>query len=323
MQNNHTKIPAAISRCSSYERSELMEGVERLMTSLSFNLSRGSKVLLKPNLVAAGYPADLACTHPELVAAVAQWFVDKGVHVAVGDSPATGSGMRAMRISKMTGALKNLPVTFAPFREVKKLTTRGGVEVAVAVDALECDYFINLPKLKSHSQARLTLAVKNHYGIVKGWRKAWGHQVHGKGNARPFFDLLADLPSLVPQGISLCDAITAMHVTGPIHGDPYSLGLIAASPSALALDRAFLEVVNLDPELSPLWCASRDYQDPGYDLDTLHFPLLCPDQVQVDDFRVPDHLSPVHFDASHVLGSLAGRFKVWLTRKRDRKRDCY
>ena len=85
------KIPVAISRCHSYRRSELIEGVAGLLSSLSFTVPRGSKVLLKPNLVAAGRPADLACTHPEFVAAVAQWFVDHGAKVAVGDSPATGS----------------------------------------------------------------------------------------------------------------------------------------------------------------------------------------------------------------------------------------
>ncbi len=323
MLNNHKKIPVSISRCNSYGRSELVAGVDRLMSSLSFAVARGSKVLLKPNLVAAGRPADLACTHPEFVAAVAQWFAEHGAKVAVGDSPATGSGLRAMRISQITTALEGIPVNFASFQEVQKITTRSGIEVAVASDVLECDYFINLAKLKSHSQARLTLAVKNHYGIIKGWRKAWGHQVHGKGDARSFFDLLADLPLLVPQGISLCDAVTAMHVTGPINGEPYELGLIAASPSALALDRAFMEVIKLDPELSPLWCACRNQQDAGYDLANLSFPLLGPDEVQVDDFRVPAHLSPVHFDVGHVLGSLAGRFKVWLARKRGQKRDCY
>lgn len=288
--------------------------VDELFVALPFAATRGSRVLLKPNLVAATYQGDLACTHPEFVAGVAQWFVDQGAHVVVGDSPATGSGLRAMKICGISEALKGLPVSFAPFQETRKLMTSNGVEIAVAIDALDCDYFINLPKLKSHSQARITLAVKNHYGIIKGWRKAWGHQVHGKGDGRPFFELIADLPSLVPQGVSLCDAITAMHVTGPMDGEPYPLGLMAASPSALALDSALLAIVNLDPELSPLWCASRDRKAPGHDPATLVFPLLTPGEVKVADFMVPEQLSSVHFDGRHVMGSLFGRLKGWLSR---------
>ncbi len=209
-------------------------------------------------------------------------------------------------------------MAFAPFQETRAVTTSSGAEIAVAIDALECDYFINLPKLKSHSQARITLAVKNHYGIIKGWRKAWGHQVHGKGDASPFFELIAELPLLVPQGVSLCDAVTAMHVSGPMAGEPYPLGLMAASPLALALDSAFLAIVGMDPERSPLWCASRDRGDVGHDLATLAFPLLSPDEVKVDDFIVPEELGPVHFDARHVVGSLVGRFRGWLNRQREK-----
>ena len=317
------KIAVGVSRCSSYDRSQLVGVIDELAQALSFNVPQGSKVLLKPNLVAASYQADLACTHPEFVAAVATWFIDHGARVSVGDSPATGSGARAMRKCGILSALNGLPVTIAPFSSIEKLSTRGGVQVSVATDVLECDYFINLPKLKSHSQARVTMAVKNHYGIIKGWRKAWGHQVHGKGDARPFFDLLADLPGLVPPGISLCDAITAMHVTGPTGGDPYKLGLVAASTSALALDRAMMEAIKLNPELSPLWCASCDKKDEGYDLATLSFPLLAPSEVAVTDFKVPEKLSPVHFSGRHVCESLLGRFKVWLARRNEKEEDCY
>lgn len=193
----------------------------------------------------------------------------------------------------------------------------------MAVDALECDYFINLPKLKSHSQARVSSAVKNHYGIIKGWCKAWGHQVHGKGDARPFFELIADLPLLVPPGVSLCDGITAMHVSGPMDGEPYPLGVMAASTTALALDRVLMAIIDMDPELSPLWCASRDRHDAGHDLATLAFPLLTPGEVQVNDFIVPGQLNPVRFTVRHVLASLVGRFKVWLARHGEKSKGCH
>ncbi|MDA3786202.1 MAG: DUF362 domain-containing protein [Deltaproteobacteria bacterium] len=311
------KRAVAISRCLSYDRQEIVRVVDGLLAALAWRCSRGSRVLLKPNLVAARYQGDIACTHPEFVAGVAQWFVDQGAQVVVGDSPATGSGLRAMHICGITAALRGLPLSYAPFQKSRVVTTRRGRDVAVAVDALECDYFINLPKLKSHGQTRVTLAVKNHYGIIKGWRKAWGHQVHGQGDGRAFFDLLADLPFLVPPGLSLCDAITAMHRTGPLGGEAYPLGVMAASPWALALDRALLAVIKLDPESSPLWQASRDRQDKGHDLATLAFPLLSPEEVAVEDFQVPGQLRPVPFHGRHLLASLAARCKVWLARQRE------
>lgn len=311
-------VPVAIGRCPSYERRHMDVVVDELLSALAFKVARGSRVLLKPNLVAATEQADLACSHPAFVAAVARWFVEQGARVMVGDSPATGSGLRVMRITGMGAALRDLPVTFAPFRKTCTCRTRGGLEVTVARDALECDYFINLPKVKSHGQLAVSLAMKNYYGIVKGWRKAWGHQVHGRGDAAAFFGLLVDLPWLVPEGLSLCDGIMAMHVSGPMHGMPYPLGIMAASRVAPALDRTLLEVIGLAPQCSPLWCAGRERGDHGHDLEHLSFPLLQPGQVQVDDFVVPDHLQPVPFRVGHVVGSLTGRFRVWLGRYRGR-----
>lgn len=313
-------IPVAVERCPSYDRQRLDQVVDKVIAALAFTPARGSRVLLKPNLVVAGHHADLACTHPEFVAAVARWFVEQGVKVAVGDSPATGSGQRAMRISGLFAALGNLPVAIAPFQEVVKVATPGGLTIGVARDVLECDYFVNLPKLKSHSQTRLTLAVKNHYGIIKGWRKAWGHQQHGKGDARPFFELLADLPALVPPGLSLCDAVTAMHVTGPSGGMSYEMGLVAGSTSPWALDRALMEIVGVAPQQVPLWQVGSDRSQPGTNLDELYFPLLHPQEVSVQDFIVPDDLHLVRFSLRHVMTSLLGRFRVWLARRRDRSR---
>ncbi|PLX51079.1 MAG: hypothetical protein C0613_01805 [Desulfobulbaceae bacterium] len=308
-------VSVAIGRCPSYEQRRIDGVVDELLTALNFKVARSSRVLLKPNLVAASTQADLACSHPSFVAAVARWFVEQGARVVVGDSPATGSALQVMRITGITTALRDLPVTFAPFRKTCTCRTRGGLEVTVARDALECDYFINLPKVKSHGQLAVSLAMKNYYGIVKGWRKAWGHQIHGRGDAAAFFNLLVDLPRLVPEGLSLCDGIMAMHVSGPMHGTPYPLGIMAASRAAPALDRALLEVIGLPPQRSPLWCAGHARGDHGHDLEQLFFPLLRPGQVQVPDFVVPDHLQSVPFGVGHVVGSLAGRFRVWL--------ECY
>ena len=36
----------------------------------------------------------------------------------------------------------------------------------------------------------------------------------------------------------MADGLTAMHVTGPSKGQPFPLGLLGASPSAVALDEA-------------------------------------------------------------------------------------
>ncbi|MFH1020188.1 MAG: DUF362 domain-containing protein, partial [Pseudomonadota bacterium] len=82
--------------CCRYDRRLLKGRVEALCDALDFKVSAGSRVLLKPNLVSAVRNTGLACTYPEVVAAVAEWFLDQGATVRVGDSPAFGTALAVM-----------------------------------------------------------------------------------------------------------------------------------------------------------------------------------------------------------------------------------
>ncbi|MEJ2033927.1 MAG: hypothetical protein P8Y63_13030, partial [Deltaproteobacteria bacterium] len=59
--------PVALLRAASYSRPLLKEAVADICRGLSFACPRGSRVLLKPNLVTAHGHDGLACTHPELI----------------------------------------------------------------------------------------------------------------------------------------------------------------------------------------------------------------------------------------------------------------
>ena len=57
--------------------------------------------------------------------------------------------------------------------------------VTVAREAMECDIFVGLPKIKAHNQMYMTLAVKNIFGIVKGVQQ--GNAAYAaRLNAPPF-----------------------------------------------------------------------------------------------------------------------------------------
>jgi uncharacterized protein (DUF362 family) len=91
---------------------------------------------------------------------------------------------------------------------------------------------------------RLTGAVKNFFGCVTGIRKALLHVVYGSWGNR-FERMLLDLQDHLPPSFSLMDAVTAMHVGGPVHGQPFQLGLLGASRSPVALDTAVFSLLGL------------------------------------------------------------------------------
>ncbi len=296
----------AIQQCRRYERAAIKARLEAMLRSLSFHVARSATVLLKPNLVAGSGHGGLACSHPEFVAAVAEWFLDHGVRVGVGDSPAFGRAPAVMAACGMADCLRGLPVRQLHFREAETVTLASGLRVGIARDALECDCLVNLPKVKAHSQTLVSLAVKNCFGTVKGLRKALLHQQLG-GDERRFAGMLVDLLAVLPDGISVSDGIEAMDGSGPMDGAPFPLGVIAGSTNPVAHDTALLAILGIEPEKSMVWRETRRQNLNGWRPSDLIFPLFRPDEVAVADFRVPDTLKPIIFQPRQIIRSLLRR----------------
>ncbi len=291
----------AIARCGEYRPALLTEVVDSLCRVLGFAVSRGARVLLKPNLISGARADGLACTHPQLVAAVARWFVDHGAKVAVGDSPAFGTAVQVMQACGYQEALQGLPVARVNFLYPTQVRLGCGETVGIDRAALECDLLVNLPKVKAHCQMLVSLAVKNYFGTVVGWRKPWLHAKHGDIDHR-FEALLVDLLAVLPGGLALADGIVAMHGSGPVKGGrPHALGLVAGSVNPVALETALLEVLGVPCGHSPLWLECQRRRLPGTDPAALVYPLLDAAAVQVADFDVPQGLRPVSFRPHRLL----------------------
>jgi uncharacterized protein (DUF362 family) len=282
-------------RCPVYEKQSLKHTIDKLCSSLSFSIRPGDTVLLKPNLITAFRADGLACTHPEFIAAVAEWCLDQSAKVIIGDSPAFGTATGVMRAVDTDEALKGLPVTIQDFKCGRKVRLAGGVVVSLAEQVLDCDVLINLSKVKAHSQLLVTLAVKNFFGAVVGMHKAWYHVRYGDRKEN-FAGLLVDLLAILPGGISLADGIVAMHGDGPVKGRPYPLEVAAGSLNPVALETVLMDVLGLEHDRNPLWleCARRKLT--GAVPSGLIYPLLAPDSVRAEDFQVPKKLKPVSFN---------------------------
>ena len=295
-----------VLRCGSYDRQQVKACFDRLAASLDFTLYPGCRVMLKPNLVSGRGHEGLDCTHPEFVAAVAEWCVDQGATVAIGDSPAFGTSLTVMRLCGMTSALQGLPLKAVHFSRGKSIRLDCGIKVRIAPQALDCDYLINLPRVKAHAQVRVTLAVKNYFGVVSSWKKAWLHMRCGE-RENLFESLLVDLLKVVPAGFSFIDGIVAMHKTGPIFGDPFPLGLVAGSANPVALDAALLDIlgVSADQSMVQMECIRRGL--PGSRSGNLSYPFLCPEETAMPDFQLPLELDRVRFQPSRILKGLLKR----------------
>jgi uncharacterized protein (DUF362 family) len=297
----------ALLDCPHYHPLEISEKIDRLCSAVGFQVSTGTRILLKPNLLSGKSTNHLACTHPAFVAAAAQWFVDQGAKVVIGDSPAFGTAKGVMRATGIEKALKGLPVECINFDKSAPVKLSGGVVVDIACAALECDILVNLPKVKAHSQLYMTLAIKNYFGTVVGFQKPLWHLRYGN-HAEQFASHLVDLLSVLPAGMVLLDGIVAMHGTGPISGRPFSLGLVAGAINPVSLDTALLQTLGLDHAKSALWNECENRGLAGADPDMLDYPLTKPEEFSVKDFIAPTVLKPVSFNPLRMLVSACRRF---------------
>ena len=301
-----TDTRVALCRQSTYNDGSLDPSISRLLAAqFSPATCRSSSVLIKPNLITATN-GRLACTNGRVILAAVSFFKELGARVTVGDSPAFGSAESVLRRIGVLQDLERLDIRVAEFRQYIPTKLPSGQLAQIARPVLECDHLINLPKVKAHAQMRVTLAVKNYFGCISGLRKPWWHMVHGGPGGR-FADLLVELLSVLPAGYSLVDGIEAMHVTGPIHGEPFPLGILAAGENPLAVDTAILAVLGVDRQSSPLWLAAQQQNLPGTALEHLLCTHDAPSSLHAQGFVVPEELMPVRFNPFRFVKSTLQR----------------
>ncbi len=282
-----------LTRCPDYGDPGLERSVARLLEACDFRPGTGTRVLVKPNLVAPANAA-LSCTNPLVVRAACVYLADCGAKILVGDSPAFGTAGIVARACGLDAALAGLPARLITLGRPRPLRLTRGGSIGLSADALDADTVLNIPRVKVHDQMVLTLAVKNFFGCVCGFRKAVAHQVHGERGNR-FESMVMDVCQALPPGVSLLDGVSAMHVSGPARGRPFPLGVLGASANPVAMDTSLALLLGLAPEATPLGREAMRRGLPGALAEQVRYPLAQPGDFDATGFRLPECLSPVAF----------------------------
>ncbi|MBT8361951.1 MAG: DUF362 domain-containing protein [Deltaproteobacteria bacterium] len=299
-------IKILLTRCQRYDMRVLKDSLESICAHLGLPPTlTGQKILLKPNLI-SGHGSYLSCTSGYLLAALAELFSDHGAHILLGDSPAFGSAESVLKKRKIESLISRFDIELVEFITPVKMVLAHDFTITVSAEALACDLFVNIPKIKAHKQMFITCAVKNLFGIVLGMRKALAHLKHGSTHLR-FADLMLDLIALLPANISIADGIEAMHRDGPIGGDQLDLGCLAGADDPVAMDTAILQLLELDMNKAPIWQAAARRDMPGSKVDNLIYPLRKPEEFHGSGFIAPDILYPVPFNPARFMLSSARR----------------
>lgn len=281
----------------------LEEVLSRSVCASGFSFC-GKKVLVKPNLVAAGN-FGLGCTHPEFVSRMCRVLLDAGARVSVADSPAFASAAKVARKIDLENHLKPLGVKVDTLGRGRRRQV-SGYGVLISGAALDADLVVNLPRLKAHSQVRVSAAVKNLFGCVCGVQKAlWHARIGEERNA--FAALILDISRVFPHVFSVVDAVQVMHESGPIHGSPFWLGKVVSGSDPLAVDTAIYSRLGLTPEKVPLYRAARDREIPGADERNIRMKGDVPGIWE--EMQLPRELKSADFSPGYLTLSLLKRLK--------------
>ena len=286
--DTHLPVPLALYRCASYDP-EVLGPIVRQCLSFA-PISRGSSVLVKANMISARAPERSVTTHPAVVESVCRALLDMDCRPFIGDSPGMEPFDKIARISGIADVGKRLGVEV---RELSRSTLcppsprRVNQRLELSADALGADAIVNLPKLKTHCQMQLTLAVKNLFGTVVGQRKAQWHYAVGLDRSR-FANVMLDILQSLPPVFSILDGVMGMDGRGPTNGTPHAFGMIAACTDPVALDSACCTLLGVNPDDYALCRAARlrNIGDPG--LANIEWRGDMPPQTRFENVDMPE-----------------------------------
>jgi len=282
----------SITKVPDYDEERVYIALVRTIDSLGGIrkfVSRGDRVLLKPNLLSGNPPERAVTTHPAFIKGVARIVLEAGGIPSIGDSPALASLHRVAKKSGVTQVAKELGIKFLEFTDSVIVSPQKNhlyKKIEIARPLLEVDKVINLPKIKTHSQMLMTLGVKNLFGCVVGKRKAIWHLEAGK-DRDAFATMLLEIYARINPALTLVDGIVGMEGNGPGRGDPRHIGLIIGGKDGVAIDRVIAQILKIESRLIP---TLRVAERKGYgetNLEKIEIKGEKISDVQVKNYKLP------------------------------------
>lgn len=201
--------------------------------------SKGSTILIKPNLVEPRPRESGAVTRPEVIEAVIQFLGDGNYEIYVGEGAAILDTSRCFEKANYLYLEGKYNITLVDLNqgEFTEVKVNGNYwkEFEIAKIVKEADYVISAAVLKHHP-FQVTLTLKNMMGVLKpGEKYPVKSYIHRENNHEIWADRLVDLVSLVKPNLAVIDATTGMfgsHLSGSLK----EFDLTLVSEDALACD---------------------------------------------------------------------------------------
>ena len=285
------------------EGKQLKESIAELFQNLGITDIKGKKVFVKPNMLRPAKPTEGVVTHPQLIFETVSFLLDEGANVLVGDNSLPNRTCNQFDIAKECGFVD---VSHGQFRNIgrypKKIKRQKKLlkEVYVSREILDCDILVSLPKFKTHNLTTMSVAIKNHFGIIPGGLKAYIHSLFPK--IKDFSKVLLEIYRLRPPDIIIVDCLNIVDAKGKV----FTPGKIIAGDNGHAIDYTCALMAGINPYLIPTLKIARD--NGFFDPTKIEF---IGEIEQLKDYSVPFRFplrNPVAESIAWIL------YRIWLSR---------
>ena len=210
-------------------------------------LSGWNKVLIKVNFITVETWDSGATTDPTVVEAIIKKLKDLPVQIYVVESDATLTNAdKAFEATGMRSMCECNEVECLNLRHVKDRVKieipNGDALKSITVPRIVTESaIISAAKLKTHMSTKVTLGMKNMFGLLPDKFK-------GKYHARGISKVIVDINMVLRPALTVIDGFVGMEGRGPSGGTPIKMDLIIAGKDVVATDATASRVMGFEPK---------------------------------------------------------------------------
>ncbi|OGQ51572.1 MAG: [Fe-S]-binding protein [Deltaproteobacteria bacterium RIFCSPLOWO2_02_FULL_53_8] len=208
-------------------------------------VSKKAKIVIKPNMNSNMNSLTGNTTDLRLVAGVIEFLKGRGYKdITVCEGTNSGfyrSGISVIsrlsydRLARHYG-VKLIDLNYSKPVEIE---FENGVKAGVAKEVVEADFLINMPKLKTHFEAGMSVCLKNLMGCLVGQENKKKTHLNLSRN-------IVNINKRVKPNLHIVDGLISMEGLGPTRGTPIRTGVILIGTDPYLIDLAAAKLADFD-----------------------------------------------------------------------------
>ena len=204
------------------------------------------RALIKVNFITTKAWDTGATTDPVVVEAIIRRLQELPLEILVVESDATiTNATKAFKVTGMAEMCGRNGVEWINLRHVKdrvELPISDGLALKkIKVPKIVAESaVISAAKMKTNNETRVTLGMKNMFGLLPD-------KLKGKYHAKGMHKVILDINTVLRPALTVIDGFVAMEGRGPVHGKPVQMDTIITGADPVATDSTACRSMGFDP----------------------------------------------------------------------------